>query len=138
MSAEKTPFYSKDEKITIARAYRLSTLKNCEGWPDLVNILDSIVNEAHERLYQYKGSSDVETAELAKQWKVARAVKEKFMAELNLRIKEGADIVTVKVPPVPNASAGSFPAVRPQCDVDAEAQGEAVNDAPAPPPNLSE
>jgi hypothetical protein len=124
---------TKEELGICSRAHRLQQLVTVEGYADLKWMLQEIETEALENLAAYDGDDDHKTAVLAFQWKTAKAVKEKLLGRIKQRIEAGEAIALSKVPAEllkEEEGPESYQGVRPQCDVDAEAESEAPAKTP--------
>lgn len=117
--------YTREDRNIINEAVFLRSVLQAEGWAHVVKILDSIVDEARDKLLQYKGTDDHETATLAFIWKTLRAHKEKLEATIKSRIEEGEQLALSKLAPhlqeqPESDSATAFPVVIPACDAHGE------------------
>lgn len=128
---------TQEEKLLVVRAHRLQQLVSVDGYKDLRWMMHEIEEEALAHLYAYDGTEDHETAVRAFQWKTVKAQNEKLLGRIAQRIKDGEAVALSKVPAELRGQTdkpAEFTGVRPQCDVDAEAeQSENAPQADAPP-----
>jgi hypothetical protein len=137
---------TQNEKLICIRAHRLQQLVTTDGYQDLKQLLQEIVDETLAKLDLYDGDEDHKTAVLAFQWKTAKAIQEKLLGRITQHIHAGERVALSKVPAEllnKTAEPVEFAGVRPQCDVDDEplhgasdrdADDEALPDAPPKPP----
>lgn len=123
--AAPPPDYSTAERNAINRAVHVRSVLHAEGWAHILKILDEIIQEAQDRLENYKGTDDHETATLAFIWKTLKAHKTKLLATIQAHIEEGEQVALAKVRPLAQMpetdQAIAFPVVKPACDVEEEA-----------------